>query len=355
MSRYSFTAAAGPLPAEVGAAVAEACRDYEGCGSILGLSFVSERFKRLQQETEAALRRLLAIPQHFRVLFLSGGATAQFAALPFNLLAGRTAVYVESGHWSRRARDEAARHGPVTTLPREGLASFAAWGSGADAAAYCHITSNETADGTQYGEYPEVPVPLLADMTSDFLTRPIDFGRVALAYAGTQKSIGVPGLTVVILRDDLLGRAASTTPRVLDYTVQAAADSRVNTPPVFAIFVLRAMLAWIEAQGGVTAMAAIARRRSEAVYAVVDGHPAYLAVAPAALRSRINPCFRLAEAAQTADFLAAAEAAGLHDLKGHPDLGGLRVSLYNGLPEAAVAALTGFLEDYARRRCAGRA
>lgn len=344
--RYSFSAAAGPLPAPVAARVAEACRDWQGGGSILGLSFVSERFKALQQDTESALRRLLAVPEGFRILFLSGGATAQFAALPFNLLAGGRAVYLDSGHWSRRARDEAARHGPVITLPMAGLAAYDGW-QGVEAPAYCHLTSNETADGVQWAEVPALPVPLAVDMTSDFLTRPIDFGRVALAYAGTQKSIGVPGLTVVILREDLLGRAAPTTPRVLDYTVQAAAESRVNTPPVFAIFVLHAMLGWIADQGGVAAMAAAARRRSGAVYWAVDENPAYRALVPPQQRSRINPCFRLADEAATAAFLGAAQAEGLLDLRGHPDVGGVRVSLYNGLPDDAVAALVGFLGDYA--------
>lgn len=346
--RHSFAAAAGPLPDPVARQVAAACRGGAEGPSILGLSFVSERYKTLQRDTEAALRRLLGIPEVFRVLFLSGGATAQFAAVPLNLLAGGRAVYVESGHWSRRAREEAGRYGVAIALAADVVAEWAGWRAGPPPA-YCHLTSNETADGVQFSDYPAVPVPLAVDMTSDFLTRRIDFDRVALAYAGTQKSIGVSGLTLVIVREDLLGRALPATPRVLDYARQAECDSRVNTPPVFAVFVLKAMLDWIEAQGGVSAMADNARRRSGAVYWAVDDNPALRAFVPPERRSRINPCFHLADPGDTAHFLAAAAAAGLDDLQGHPALGGIRASLYNGLSEAAVTALVGFLDAYAPR------
>lgn len=345
MAHYSFSAAAGPLPASVAATVSEACRDWQGGGSILGLSFVSERFKALQAATETTLRRLLAIPEDFHILFLSGGASTQFAAVPLNLMAGKGATYIDSGHWSRRARDEAARYGTVRTLPLAALAAHAS-GECRTGDAYWHVTSNETANGLQLPEFPSLPVPLVADMTSDFLTRPIAFDRLAVAYAGTQKSIGVSGLTVVIIHNDMLGRTAPETPRVLDYTVQAAANSRFNTPPVFAIFVLHAMLDWIATQGGIAAMAASALRRSAAVYRAIDGNPHLQASVPPALRSRINPCFHLADPGKTAHFLAAAQATGLHDLNGHPDVGGIRGSLYNGLSEAAFTALTAFLKAY---------
>ncbi len=346
MERYSFSAAAGPLPASVAATVAEACRDWQGGGSILGLSFVSDRFKALQEETGNALRQLLAVPKDFHILFLSGGASAQFAALPLNLMAGKVATYIDSGHWSRRARDEAARYGPVQTLPLAALANYAD-PECLTRDAYWHVTSNETANGLQLRDFPALPVPLAADMTSDFLTRPIDFKRLALVYAGTQKSIGVPGLTVVIVRDELLGRAAPTTPRVLNYTTQAAAHCRVNTPPVFAIFVLHTMLDWIATRGGIAAMAAATRRRSAAVYQAVDNNLHLRATITPILRSHTNPCFSLANSDNAPHFLGAAQAAGLDDLNGHPEVGGIRVSLYNGLPEAAVTALTAFLHAYA--------
>lgn len=341
-SGHSFAAAAGPLPAEVVAEVAAACRDWRGQGSVLGLSFVADAFRELQCETEARLRRLLAIPEHYRVLFLAGGASAQFSLLPLNLLAGRGAVYVESGHWSRRAAAEAARYGPVARL------DAGAWPLDA-AAAYCHVTSNETADGRQFGEFPALPLPLAADMTSDFLTRPIDFGRLAVVYAGLQKTIGVPGLTVVVVRDDLLGRAHPATPRVMDYAAQAAAGCRLNTPPVFAIFVAHAMLGWIARQGGVAAMAAAAGRRSGEFYELIDASGGfYRNRIEAAQRSRINVCFTLPDAALTEAFLAAAENRGYSGLRGHPEVGGVRVSLYNGTPDRAAAGLAGFMRDFAR-------
>lgn len=340
---HNFTAAAGPLPAIVAAEVAAACRDWRGQGSVLGLSFVSEAFRELQAETEGRLRRLLAIPDDYRVLFMAGGASAQFSLLPLNLLAGRGAIYVDSGHWSRRAAAEAGRYGPVSVVGEDGQ-----WPADV-AAAYCHLTSNETADGRQCGEFPELPVPLAADMTSDFLTRPIDFRRLAVVYAGLQKTIGVAGLTAVIVRADLLGRAHPATPRVMDYAAQAAAGCRLNTPPVFAIFVAHAMLGWIERQGGVAAMAQAAARRSREIYQVIDASAGFYRcrIGPAQ-RSPINICFGLADEGLTESFLAAAEGRGYSGLRGHPEVGGLRVSLYNGTPEPAVAGLAAWMRDFAR-------
>jgi len=348
---FSFSAAAGPLPPEVAADVADACR--LGPASILSLPFTSPAFRRLQEETEACLRRLLAIPDSFRVLFLAGGASAQFALLPLNLLgANRRASYVDSGHWSRRAIAEARRYAEVSVAARAGAHIPAAdeWQLDPQAA-YCHVTSNETADGLQFRDFPALPVPLVADMTSDFLTRPLDFTRLALAYAGTQKTLGTPGLTVVIVDERLLGRARPETPRVMDYTAQAGADSRLCTPPVFPIFVAHRMLHWIESRGGVAAMAAAVRRRSDAVYAALaESDETYMIGIETEHRSRVNPCFRLADDGLTALFLHAAEAVGLHDLRGHPDVGGVRVSLYNGVADSAVDALVSFLRAFARAR-----
>lgn len=356
MLGFSFSAAAGPLPDEVAVDVAAACRP--GRGSILSLPFTSPAFRALQAETEACLRRLLAIPDRFRVLFLAGGASAQFALLPLNLLGdSRPASYVDSGHWSRRAIAEAKRYAEVSIAARvSGAVPDAAVWQVDPRAAYCHVTSNETADGLQFREFPALPVPLVADMTSDLLMRPLDFTRLSLVYAGAQKTIGTPGLTLVIVDERLLGRARPETPRVMDYAAQAAAGSRLCTPPVFPIFVAHRMLHWIEARGGVAAMAEAACRRSEAVYAALaDGAGTYAMPVDRVHRSHVNPCFRLADEAQTALFLQAAEAGGLHDLRGHPDVGGVRVSLYNGVADAAVDALVAFLRAFARRRSGLRA
>ncbi|QID17545.1 3-phosphoserine/phosphohydroxythreonine transaminase [Nitrogeniibacter mangrovi] len=330
------------MPVEVRQAVAHDCLGGADARSLLSLPFTAPQYRALQADVDASLRRLLDIPPRFRLLFLPGGATAQFAAVPLNLLppAGR-AAYVVTGHWSRRAAEEAASHGRIERIGPEAMAR-------AEGAAYVHITTNETADGCQYRAWPEVDAPLVADMTSDLLTRPIDFSRLALGYAATQKTIGVPGLTVVIVREDLLGRARAYTPRVLDYTRQAEADSRLNTPPVFPMGVARHMLDWIEATGGVAAVAERIERHGAAVYGALEASPGrYRVPVTPAWRSRVNPCFQLAEPAHTEHFLAAAADAGLHELRGHPRSGGVRVSLYPGLETAAVDALVGFIRAFA--------
>lgn len=347
---YRFSAAAGPLPAQVVQEVAAACSNWRGGTSVLGLSFTSDAFRALQHDTEARLRRLLRIPAGHRVLFMQGGASAQFTLVPFNLLGPRdVAAYVDSGHWSRRAAAEAARHACVDRLVLD--ADGDVWTSSPSAPVrYLHVTSNETADGWQWPRLPCCAVPLVVDMTSDLLTRPVDFSGLGVMYASAQKTLGVPGLTLVVVREDLLGRARPCTPTTMNYTALAAQDSRLNTPPVFAIFVAHAMLGWIERQGGVAAMARAAERRSAAIYDALDlGGGFYIPrVVHAAQRSRINPCFRLADEALTPHFLGHAQAAGLLGLQGHPDQGGLRASLYNGTPEPAVSALAAFLREFQR-------
>ena len=344
---HSFSAAAGPLPPEVVDEVAQACRSWRGGGPVLSLPFTSEAFRELQHETQARLRRLLGIPPGYQVLFMQGGASAQFALVPLNLLGpDDAAAHMDTGHWSRRAAAEAARHARVVSLRHDALDPSAPSPDTAPVA-YLHLTSNETADGWQWPRLPASPWPLVVDMSSDLLTREIHWTGLGLLYASAQKALGVPGLTLVIVRDDLLGRARPSVPGVMNYTALAAADSRLNTPPVFAIFVAHAMLGWIERQGGVPAMARTAARRSEAVYQALDASGGvYRPGVDPAWRSRINPCFGLADPALTPRFLEQARAAGLFDLQGHPDLGGLRVSLYNGTPEAAVCALMSFLRAF---------
>lgn len=377
---FSFSAAAGPLPGVVANEVVAACRP--GPGSILSLPFTTAAFRSLQAETEACLRRLLAIPESFAVLFMGGGASAQFALLPMNLLdraanadgpaAGSgthgRALYIDSGYWSRRALAEARRYGDVRvlTLAADGGAagddvrnadpeSHADWSTiDCRRFAYAHFTSNETADGVQFQALPELDLALAADMTSDLLTGPLDWTRLGLVYAGTQKTIGTPGLTVLVVRRDLLGHARADTPRMMNYAEQAAADSRLCTPPVLPIFVAHRMLHWIEDAGGVAAMANRLAQRSAAVQGAIDDANASAGgfytrrVAPA-WRSKVNPCFDLPDATWSEDFIAAADAAGLRDLRGHPQRGGVRVSLYHGLPDAAVEVLVAFIRDFSRR------
>lgn len=435
----SFSAAAGPLPDSVAREVSEACRP--GPGSILSLPFTSAAYRGLQAETEACLRRLLAIPDDFAVLFMPGGASAQFAMLPMNLLGGcgdghaealgerkggdRSrcgALYIASGHWSRRAIAEARRYGEVAVagidgrliadgdetnegdaarghaIPRGERPAPAAFGEGASGSAapsparsgaassspatsrpsagpdvpwparcaievpagrfaYAHFTSNETADGLRFPVWPEVALPLAADMTSDLLSRPLDWQRLGLVYAGMQKTVCAPGLALVVVRRSLLGRALACTPKVMNYAALAEADSRLCTPPVPAVFVAHRMLHWIEAEGGVPVMAARLARRHALVQAALaegntHGQPYRQALAPA-WRSPVNPCFQLPDVEGCDAFLAAAETAGLRDLGGHPAHGGVRVSLYHGVRDDAVETLADFLVTFARHRSQG--
>ncbi|ENO94441.1 3-phosphoserine/phosphohydroxythreonine aminotransferase [Thauera sp. 28] len=350
--------------------VAEACRP--GPGSILSLPFTTSAYRNLQAETEACLRRLLAIPDEFVVLFMAGGASTQFALVPMNLYGadtGTRAVYIDSGHWSRRAIAEARRHCPVHVCALAALT--AAWGCGGvpetaaaqtrvgmsvleDAVgyrpAYVHVTPNETADGLQFARLPVTQAPLVADLTSELLTRAIDWQRLDVGYAGTQKTIGTPGLTLVIIRRSLLGHARAGTPRVMDYGAQAEAESRLCTPPVLPVFVAHRMLHWIEAAGGVAAMAVrLAHRHALVTAAMAAGEDVglYRWSAPSAWRSQVNPCFQLPDEETARRFFAAADATDLHDLGGHPERGGVRLSLYNGLADDAVAALAGLLSGFA--------
>jgi phosphoserine aminotransferase len=343
---FNFSAAAGPLPAPVIAQVAEACRDWRGQGSVLSLPFTGEACAALMVESRALLREILAIPDSHDILFLQGGASAQFGLVPLNLLGDNSeAAYLASGHWSRRAIAEAEKHCTVHVIsdPTAPLDP--------DRCAYLHLTSNETADGLQLHELPQASVPMVADMTSDFLTRRIDWLRVDLAYAAMQKSIGVAGLTILVLRRELLGRARPGVPPVFDYRAQAAAGSRVNTPPVFAIFVTHAMLAWIADQGGLGPLEAAVVRRSEHVYTVLDAHPGTFHVpAPRERRSRTSLCFGGPGPGGNEACIAAAAARGILGLAGHPQAGGLRAAIYAGTSEAAVDRLCDFLADFADRR-----
>lgn len=339
----NFSAAAGPLPAPVIAEVAAACSDWRGQGSVLSLPFTSEAFAALMTETRGLLRQLLAIPDSHDILFVQGGASAQFGLVPLNLLGDKPeAAYLESGHWSRRAMAEAQKHCRVHALTDPAAALDPA------RVAYLHVTSNETADGVQLHALPRVAVPLVADMTSDFLTRRIDWSRMDLAYAAMQKCIGVAGLTLAVVRRDLLGCARPGLPPVFDYGAQAAAGSRLNTPPVFAIFVVRGLLAWIAAEGGLEAVETAVARRSARLYALLDAHPStFHAPAPRERRSRTSVCFGVHGADGNEACIAAARSRGILGLAGHPQAGGLRAAVYAGTAEAAVDRLCRFLADFA--------
>lgn len=353
---YNFAAGPAMLPSAVLEQIRQELPDWQGSGqSILEQPFTSDAFQALMARTEADLRQLLAIPPHYQVLFLQGGASAQFALLPLNLLApGQHADYLDSGHWSRKAIAEARRHAPVNIIASGSDTGFQAiparhqWRLD-PGAGYCHVTSNETANGLQLQHFPELSVPLVADMTSDLLTRPLPVERFGLIYASTQKNLGVAGLCLVIIRNDLLKPARAGLPSPFSYDLQVRQQSRLNTPPTFALYCLGLMLRWIRDQGGLERMAAASLEKSARLYDLIDSSQLYICRQRMDDRSRINLCVQLCDERLLEAFLAQAEGEGLYHLRGHGAVGGIRASLYNAMPMAGVERLRAFMAEFERR------
>jgi phosphoserine aminotransferase len=353
--QYNFAAGPGVMPAEVLAQAQQEFLDWDGNGfSMLEIPFTGDAFKNTLCQAREELRGLLNIPDDYRILFMHGGASAQFSLVPLNLLGNsRLADYVETGYWSSKNMREARRYCEVNIAASSAHGGYDHmpdhWRLGRESA-YCHITSNETANGVQFHPLPDITdIPLIVDMTSDFLSRPLDVSRYGLIYAGAQKNIGPAGLTIVIVRDDLLGRAHPATPSVFNYQVQAEANSMLNTPATFAVYLAGLVFRWIAAQGGVMAMEYNSIRRSSRVYRAVDeSGDFYRCPVLPEYRSRMNVCFTLADDALTPRFLSDAAAQGLLHLKGHPMTGGIRASLYNAMPDAGVATLVDFMQHFAK-------
>jgi phosphoserine aminotransferase len=358
-----FNFAAGPamMPEPVLARARDELLDWNGHGlSVMEMPFTGDVFKEIASTAVSRLSALLGLPPGYRVLFMHGGAMAQLALVPLNLAAPEVAGdagadYVESGYWSGRAIAEARRYcrveiaasgepGGFTHIPPQ-----TEWCIRPEAA-YCHITTNETANGVQFPETPKLDgVPLVADMTSDFLTRPVDVSSYGLLYASAQKNVGPSGLTIVILREELGGHAHALTPSVFDYSLQMENDSRYNTPPTFSIYMAGLVFQWIEEEGGLAAMERASEAKSSKLYGLIDGSDFYCCpVAPEA-RSRVNVCFKLAD--ETLDDVFDKEALehGLINLRGHPVLGGFRASLYNAMSEYGVDVLVEFMADFESR------
>ncbi|RMD80526.1 MAG: 3-phosphoserine/phosphohydroxythreonine transaminase [Gammaproteobacteria bacterium] len=358
MSRvYNFSAGPATLPEPVLRQVQEELLDWHGTGmSVMEMSHRGKAFRGIAEQAEADLRRLMGIPEDYRVLFLQGGATLQFAQVPLNLLPeGGSADYVVTGSWSKKALAEARRLGRVrvaasteaegftTVPPQEG------WEAD-PGAAYLHYTPNETIQGVEFHWVPDTGgVPLVADMSSTILSRPVEVGRFGLIYAGAQKNVGPAGLTLVIVREELLGRARPGIPSLLDYAVQAEAGSMYNTPPTFAWYVAGLVFRWLLDQGGLAAMAERNRRKAAKLYAAIDGSGFYRNPVDPTARSWMNVPFTLADPALDELFLREAEEAGLVNLKGHRSVGGMRASLYNAMPEEGVDALVQFMAEFERR------
>jgi phosphoserine aminotransferase len=355
---FNFAAGPATLPVEVLEQVRDELLDWQGSGtSVMEVSHRGKAFMAVAQESEALLRELLGVPRHYRVLFLQGGASGQFAAVPLNLArADSTVDYINTGHWSNKALREAQRYTARVNIAADEAASRYTSVPAPQAlrltpdAAYLHYTPNETIGGVEFPYVPETgSVPLVADMSSTLLSRPLEVAKFGLIYAGAQKNIGPAGLVVVIVRDDLTGHARPGTPAVWDYHAMAQEGSMLNTPATFAWYVAGLVLRWLKAQGGLAAVAAHNRAKAQLLYATIDSSGFYSNPVAVNCRSWMNVPFTLADARLDEPFLAGARAAGLANLAGHRSVGGMRASLYNAMPLAGVEALVAFMRDFARR------
>jgi phosphoserine aminotransferase len=353
---YNFSAGPAVLPLPVLEQARDELLDWQGGMSVMEISHRGKPFMAVAERAEADLRELLAVPARYRVLFMQGGATAQFSAVPLNLAPpGATADYVNTGHWSERTIREARRFVNVAIAADEAGSGYTTVPGQASlrtspGAAYLHYTPNETIGGV---EFPYVPgtgqVPLVADLSSSILSRPLDVSRFGLIYAGAQKNIGPSGLTVVFVRDDLLGGARAGTPSILDYRAVAEAGSMLNTPPTFAWYVAGLVFQWLKREGGLDEMARRNQAKAAMLYDAIDSSGFYSNPVARNCRSWMNVPFRLARPELDKAFLAEAEAEGLANLAGHRAVGGMRASLYNAMPIAGVEALVAFMREFERR------
>lgn len=357
MSRiFNFNAGPAALPQSVLEQVRDELLDWHGSGmSVMEMSHRAQPYMTIAAEAEADLRKLMGVPSNYKILFLQGGATAQFAVVPMNLLRGRAgADYVITGAWGKKAAKECAKYGKVNVAAQP--ASFtsvppqSSWTLDPQAA-YVHYTPNETIEGVEFQWVPETgDVPLVADFSSSFLSRPVDVSRFGLIYAGAQKNAGPAGLTVVIVRDDLIGQVHAACPSMFDYQAVADNDSMLNTPPTFSWYVSGLVFKWILEQGGLAGIGALNQRKSQRLYDYIDSEPFYRNPVAKADRSWMNVVFTLADDSQDKPFLDGAKAAGFAGLKGHRAVGGMRASLYNATSDAAVIALVDYMKEFVRRR-----
>jgi phosphoserine aminotransferase len=353
MTVYNFSPGPAALPSEVMREARDEFLDWHGGGmSVMEISHRSKAFMRVAEEAEADLRELLRVPRNYKVLFMQGGASAQFAIIPLNLTRSDSTVdYIDTGHWSRKGLEEAQRYcrvhvaadagGDYASVPAQDELRFSA------APRYVHYTPNETIGGVEFGYIPTTGgAPLVADFSSSILSEPLDVSRFGLIYAGAQKNIGPAGLVLVIVREDLIGAARRETPSVFDYKLVAEQGSMLNTPPTFAWYMAGLVFKWLKRSGGLEAAAALNRSKADLLYAAIDASDFYRNAVARDARSRMNVTFTLADPALDARFLAEADAAGLKNLKGHRVIGGMRASLYNSMPLAGVAALVEFMRDF---------
>jgi phosphoserine aminotransferase len=351
---FNFSPGPAVLPQPVLEQARDEMLDWHGSGmSVMEMSHRGKEFLSIAEQAETDLRDLLAVPPGYKVLFLQGGATAQFAMAPVNLLQGkRSADYIHTGEWAKKAIAEAKKFCNVNVAASSEDRNFSyvppqsSW-KRSDDAAFVHITSNETIGGVEYHWVPDIgTVPLVADMSSNILSRPVDVSKYGVIYAGAQKNIGPAGLTIVVIRSDLIGHAPPGTPAMLDYKVHADSDSMYNTPPTYALYVAGLVFRWLKGNGGLATMQEVNARKAGLIYEVLDGSAFYTSPVAREDRSVMNIPFRLGSEILEEAFLKQAKSQGMIQLKGHRSVGGMRASIYNAMPLEGVQALVDFMRHF---------
>ena len=355
---YNFCAGPAMLPADVMETAQKEFIDWNSTGSsVMEISHRSPLYIKVAEDAEKRLRELMTIPENYKVLFCHGGGRGQFSAVPLNLLPeGKTADYIVNGSWSKSAVDEAKKFGDINvidimqkTATSTSILSSQEWPLNPDAA-YVHYCPNETVDGIEMFTIPETHgVPLVADMSSTIMSREIDVSKFGLIYAGAQKNIGPSGLTIVIVREDLIGNARISTPAIMNYEISAQYDSMYNTPPTYAWYLAGLVFSWLQGLGGVKAIAEVNRKKALLLYDYIDQSDFYINNVNKQYRSFMNVPFWLKDESLNQAFLLEAEKSGLKALKGHRIVGGMRASIYNAMPLAGVEALVSFMQEFEKR------
>ncbi len=352
---FNFSAGPAVLPKSVLARAQAEMLDWHGSGmSVMEMSHRGKEFTGILAKTEADLRRLLAIGDQYKVLFLQGGAIAENAMIPLNLLAGRAADYAITGGWSKRSVEDAKAYGKINVVASsepnqyQQVPDFASWQLDKNAA-YLHVCTNETMSGVEFLDLPNTHgVPVVADMSSHILSRQIDVNQYGVIYGGAQKNIGPAGLCLVIVHEDLLGKASPMTPAVFNWQLQAENQSMINTPPSYSIYIAGLVFEWLLEQGGIAAIEKLNIAKAKLLYDSIDASDFYVNRVALANRSRMNIPFYLQDEGLNAAFLQGAEARGLLQLKGHRAVGGMRASIYNAMPIEGVQALVAYMQDFER-------
>ena len=354
MSRvFNFSAGPATLPEAVLKQAQEEMMDWQGCGmSVMEMSHRGKAYVSIAEKAEADLRDIMNIPSNYKVLFMQGGASSQFAAVPINLMGTNTkADYILTGQWGKKAIQEAKRFGDINVAASSEDSNFmtvpaqSTWNL-RDDAAYLHYTPNETIVGVEFPFVPDVSMPLVADMSSNIMSKEIDVSKFGIIYAGAQKNIGCAGLVIVIVREDLIGNPMAGMPAMLDYKIMADNDSMYNTPATYSWYIAGLVFDWIKQNGGISAIEETNRRKAAKLYSAIDNSAFYTNPVDVACRSRMNVPFILADAELDSKFLKEAADAGLQTLKGHRSVGGMRASIYNAMPEAGVDALIDFMKEF---------